>query len=429
MLKTARLTLLASVLSLICLAVPSAPSRAKSFVFDPKVNREVARKLGIPVYFTVPDTARARLPRNIDTTDRLIDFRHPDAIKADARVGLRLIVGKREGLARRLARSGLVKTGDILLTFRPEWGGVGAYPNVQMGISHTGLAYIKDGVVHNIDNPLDDEFIGRGTQTELNSEFYQSINLIHVIRPRHLTDGQRANLIAWFTRLNAEAKRVFPSEIDFNEDYNNPKYRPGQPLTFVKRVGQIALGQDPPGKIDMYCSELAWSLLALRDCAPDENVNAFKGGGMPVCVNPVMRPMAATGTYLAGRNPGGYTGLADGPLAVVAALHLRADHREDMLKSIFRADPKGMEKLSAGHRELAEAMQEKFAKLEVYYRDAVGGLWSNIKARVIGAAINQAIPENYSPSSYLINTLLPADNPNRTMDYVATIVIEDADDD
>ena len=34
------------------------------------------------------------------------------------------------------------------------------------------------------------------------------------------------------------------------------------------------------------------------------------------------------------------------------------------------------------------------------------------------------IPENYSPTSFLINTLLPANNVNRTMDYVATIVIE-----
>jgi hypothetical protein len=34
------------------------------------------------------------------------------------------------------------------------------------------------------------------------------------------------------------------------------------------------------------------------------------------------------------------------------------------------------------------------------------------------------VPENYSPTSYLLNTLLPPDNVNRTMDYVATIVIE-----
>jgi hypothetical protein len=32
--------------------------------------------------------------------------------------------------------------------------------------------------------------------------------------------------------------------------------------------------------------------------------------------------------------------------------------------------------------------------------------------------------ENYAPASFLINTLLPKDNANRTMDYVATILLE-----
>ncbi len=56
--------------------------------------------------------------------------------------------------------------------------------------------------------------------------------------------------------------------------------------------------------------------------------------------------------------------------------------------------------------------------------EIVSGAWLGLKARLVGAAISQAIPENYSPASFLINTLLPRDNPTRTMDYVATIVIE-----
>jgi hypothetical protein len=423
MLRT-RLVRLAPALFLAALAVASAPLRAAEFTFHPRVNREAAERLGIPVYFAVPNSARVKLSRTIQTTDQLIDFRHPDALRTNARVGLRLIVAKRDGMARRLAQSGLVRTGDILLTFRPEWGGAGAYPNLQMGISHTGIAYVKDGIVHNIDNPLDDEFIGEGAQTALNSQFYRSINLIHVIRPRNLTERQRANLVDWATRLNAAAKRVFPSQINFNEDYNDPKYRPGQPPMFVKRVGQIALGQDPTDTLEIYCSEFVWSLLALRSCAPDDNRQAFSGSGMPVCVTPIMQPMSATGTILGGKNRNGYAGLADGPLLVVSSLGLPRAERDRMLQSIFVADPEGMKRMSEGHRDIAQRMQEKFAKLEVYYRNAVGGLWSGIKARVIGSAINQAIPANYSPSSYLINTLLPPDNPNRSMDYVATIVME-----
>jgi hypothetical protein len=405
-------------------ALTAAPLGAAEFDYSPRTNREVAERLAIPVYFAVPDSARARLPRRIDTTDRLIDFRHPDALRTGARIGLRLVIAKRDGLARRLARSGLVQTGDILLAFRPEWGRVGAYPNVQMGISHTGLAYVKDGTVHNIDNPLDDEFIGEGKVTELDSEYYKSINLIHVVRPRNLTERQRANLAEWASRLNAAAKRIYPEQIDFNQDYNDPKYRPGQPPMFVKRVGQLALGQETPGKVAMYCSEFAWSVLALRNCNPEDNKQAFAGAGMPVCVSPVMQPMTPTGTYLAGKNPYGSAGLADGPLIVVEALGLPRVERDRMLQSIFVADPEGMKKMSEGHRDLAQAMQDKFAKLEGYYRNAVGGLWSGIKARVIGSAINKAIPANYPPSAFLVNTLLPPDNPNRSMDYVATIVME-----
>ncbi len=424
MLRAIGRALLAGVLAASGLGGAAGPLLANEFVFDETANEEMARRLAIPVYFALPESARAELPRTIDTSDRLIDFRHPDSLKSNARVGLRLIVAKRDGLARRLATSGLVQTGDILLTFRPEWGGVGAYPNVQMGISHTGVAYIKDGTVHNIDNPLDDEFIGEGRLTELNSEFYRSINLVHVIRPRNLTDDQRANIVEWATRLNAAADDIFPEQIDFNEDYNDPKYRPGKPLSFVKRLGQIALGQKPRGKIDMYCSEFAWSLLALRDCDPDDNVNAFRSRSMPVCVTPIMQPMHATGTYVGGESRNAYTGLADGPLLVVSSLNLPRKERDRLLKSIFVADPEGMKKMSEGHREIAKRMQDSFAKLDTYYQSAASGAWLGLKARLISSAISKAIPANYSPASYLVNTLLPPDNANRTMDYVATIVME-----
>ena len=141
-------------------ALSAPPVASKDFTFDEKVNAEMARRLKIPVYFAVPASARGALPKSIDTTDRLIDFKHPDGKGAQGDVGLRLVVAKRGGFAQRLARSGLMQTGDLLLSFRSEWGGAGAYPNVQMGISHTGVAYLKDGVLHNIDNPLNGEYLG-----------------------------------------------------------------------------------------------------------------------------------------------------------------------------------------------------------------------------------------------------------------------------
>ena len=83
------------------------PAQAKEFTFDEKVNQEMARRLKIPVYFAVPDSARGDLPKSIETSDRLIDFKHPDAKGGD--VGLRLVVAKRAGLAQRLGESALCR--------------------------------------------------------------------------------------------------------------------------------------------------------------------------------------------------------------------------------------------------------------------------------------------------------------------------------
>ncbi len=401
----------------------SAPA-AKQFTFDEKVNAEMAKKLNIPVFFAVPASARAGLPDGFNTADKLIEFKHPEANGTQGDVGLRLVVGKRAGLAQRLGKSGLVQTGDILLSMRPEWGGAGAYPNVQMGITHSGIAYIKDGVLHNIDNPMDTEFLGPRLTGELNGKHYQTIRLIHVIRPRNLTDVERANILDWATRLGSNAKKVYPSQISFNKDYNDPKYRPGQSPDFVKQLGQIALGQNPAGKIDMFCSEFVWSLLAMRDCEPAASGDAFQRSSLPSCVKPIMTPMSATGDYIFSRKRSSYSGLADGPLLVIDSMKLPNAQETEKLKTVFEEDPKKLAKMSTGHRTLAETMRPNFEPLQTYYIDAATGGWGRWRARAIRFMSNRKVPDNYSPTSFLINTLLPPDNGNRTMDYVATLVIE-----
>ena len=75
-------------------------------------------------------------------------------------------------------------------------------------------------------------------------------------------------------------------------------------------------------------------------------------------------------------------------------------------------------------RATVQTMSPKFEKLETYYRSAANKSWLGLKARVLSTAISQSIPENYSPTSFLINTLLAPTNANRSMDYVATVVIE-----
>jgi hypothetical protein len=402
------------------LALTATAARSKDFTFDEKTNKEIANRIKIPVYFAVPASARAPLPKSIETSDRLVDFKHPDAKGGD--VGLRLVVAKRAGLAQRLGKSGLLQTGDLLLTFRAEWGGAGAYPNVQMGISHTGIAYIKDGVLHNLDNPLNAEYLG--ARGELNSEHYRTLSFIHVIRPRNLTDAQRANLLEWTSRLAASSGRVYPKQIAFNQDYNAPKFKRGRSPEFVKHLGQIALGQNPPGTVDMFCSEFVWSLLSLRDCDPSKTADSFKGSRVPSCVKEPMKPMSATGDYVTRRGRHSYSGLTEGPLLVVDSLKLPAEEKQKLLHAVFVDNPNGLAKLSAGHKTLAQSMKPKFAPLEKYYL-GVGGPWGpTMEARMVSIAFNRGIPDNYSPTSFLINTLLPANNVNRTMDYVATIMIE-----
>ncbi len=408
------------------LVLAAAPAMAaKDFTFSEKANERLAKKLNIPIYFTLPASTRATLKGPFNTTDVLVDFKHPDALKTGSDAGLRLVVTPRSGMAARLAKSGIFQTGDLLLTFRAEWGGAGAYPNVQMGISHTGIAYIKDGKLRNIDNPLNEEYLGKGMTAELTSEHYKTLNFIHVVRPRDLSDADRANIVAWASRLNSNAKRVYPSQIKFNDDYNAPKYKPGKPVEFVKHLGQIALGQNPPGTLDLYCSEFAWSVLALKGCDPAKTADDFKGSRVPSCVKPPMTPLDAAGNTITSAGRTSRVGLADGPLTVIDGLKIPKSDRDTLLQSVFVENPSKLSKMSEGHRKVAETMQPKFETLKDYYLGVSGGtVVQRLRARLIRSAFNRAVPENYSPTSYLLNTMLPANNVNRTMDYVATIVIE-----
>ena len=98
--------------------------------------------------------------------------------------------------------------------------------------------------------------------------------------------------------------------------------------------------------------------------------------------------------------------------------------RDKLLHAVFVENKAGLAKMSVGHKQVAEQYQSSFAKLEKYYL-GVNGKWGpSLQARLISSGFRSDIPQNYSPTSYLINTLLPANNTHRTMDYIATIVIE-----
>ena len=75
----------------------ASPLVAAEFTYNEKSNAEIARKLDMPVYFAVPASARLALPKTINTSDRLIEFKHPEAQDASGDVGLRVIAAKRAG--------------------------------------------------------------------------------------------------------------------------------------------------------------------------------------------------------------------------------------------------------------------------------------------------------------------------------------------
>ncbi|MBN9265351.1 MAG: hypothetical protein J0I75_12470 [Hyphomicrobium sp.] len=406
------------------LAITAAPLWAAEFTYNEKTNQDMARRLDMPVYLAVPASARLTLPKSINTTDRLVEFKHPDAKGAQGDVGLRLVVAKRAGFGQRMAKSGLIQTGDIILTFRPERGGGGAYPNIPMGVSHTGIAYVQNGVARQLDIPLNAEYLGGNYGGNFDSEHYRTLKYIHIIRPRGLTDAQRAAILAWATRINQQARKIYPSQISFNDDYNAPKYRSGRPLDFVQHLARLGLGQNPPGQTSMFCSEFVWSVLALRNCDPAKTGDSFKTSRIPSCVSPIMEPLPATGTYMSTRTSRAKVGLGEGPLMVIDALKLPAEKRDALVNSIFVEDPKATARMSSGHQTIAKTMAPRFMPLKDYYRNAAAGGWRRAQTLVASTAFRSAVPDNYSPTSYLINTTLPRTNRNRTMDYVATVMFE-----
>jgi len=395
---------------------------AAEFKSDAKTDADIAKKLKIPVYFTVPDTARLELPTSINTSDKLIDFHHPDA--KSAKYGLRIVVTQRGGFGQRMAKSGLIQTGDILLSFRPEWAGGGAYPNIQMGVSHAGTAFTRNGEIRHVDNPLNAEFNGSGLKGSFDSNDYRELKFIHVIRPRDLTKAQRANIDQWAARFLDNAGKIYPQEIEFNSDYNAPKYPSDKSLTFVKRMGAAGLLQHPP-KQALFCSEFAWSLLALRNCDPASTADAFKASRVPSCISPVMTPLSATGDYPRRQWRNDTIGLADGPLAVIKGLKLPKVETEQLVAQVFTEDPEVLKKMSSGHQQLAKTLSPEFSKLRSYY-DAVasGGITGTVVGSIKETLINLSVPDNYSPTSYLINTMLPNNDRHRQMEYVATIMFE-----
>lgn len=395
------------------------------------VSAAADRLLDIPMYFAVStDSLNGALPRQQYPYPTVWNKTSSEGFSGD--VGLRMIVvngtsAKVKGdAAGRLMRAGALQEGDIVLSFRPNLAATMSYPHIQMGSTHAGLI-VSEGegatkTALNVDSPLNAEYNADKNDptkwSRLSAVHYAGAGndplgteALHVIRPRNFTAAQKAQLLGWFGKIRPDMPNLY-KQIPFNGDYLAPSYATGQRTIKqnVTALGKILLRKDTTSKIGMYCSELAWHLLSLANCTESQIENAPAEGA--ACVQEPFKPMA-----ILGGNE--YIGLGDGP--VVNIKRAAADKQAGLLASVFPESPNAV-RLSPGHLAVSQLLDQNgmMKATKQYYGAKLAG--QNDVAGQIAAGVNNGVPTNYSPTAFLVNTMLPKNDPNRKFDYVATIV-------
>ena len=386
---------------------------------DGATSTDPNRLLDIPFYFAVPKTA---ITAPIDRARYPYPTLWNSSVQGDD-VGLRIIAvqqqnttvtakqAARRDMANKLARAGVLKDGDIVLTFRPELAGTMAYPHIQMGTTHAGLVYTDGGVAYNIDSPLDSQYVGQFDTAHYAGDGMgdSGVDALHVIRP-HITDDRRTQLRAWIGTLKTNLPRINGdrAQVKFQSDYLVPSYvRAGMTTRqTVTLLGKIIIEQDTTTKLPMYCSEFAWHMLALSACSVDQIRMAGPEGAS--CVDEVFAPMP-----LVAKNAQ-EIGMAEGPL--MALMKLPAAMRSALVPKIFETG--NAAKLSSGHRMVSEQVAPLMVPLQDFYKARAAGATVDQTA-MAAAQLSANMPNNYSPTTFLVQAM--SDSPMRAMDYVVTL--------
>ena len=315
-----------------------------------------------------------------------------------------------------LANSGLVESGDVFLSFRPEWDQTLAYAHMQLGVSHAALAFVvtENGqkFIHTLESPLN-------YSSPMNStHHYNSLDAIHVIRT-NLNATQKTNLSKW-------AKRILKntSLFGFFSDYGKPYYKRGlgatTPTEQIAALKNVIISQR--GKFDSYCSEFVWTVLGLRNCDPDALANG--------CESPIFGTGngALTGLVanLGAATPGAQSrnaGLIQGPEAALTVGKVPyATKKAQLTGNAFKdilSDPDQLAgRMSSGHRAVAEANSGLMTKINTAYYAA--GTEQAGEPAGVAAAINAQVVDNFSPTSFMIRSNAGLDN----LKYVGTVVFD-----
>ena len=483
-------------------AALSMPAMALQKTFETKeTNPErynvLKSKIQIPPFFALPRSATNvnNVPNTYEFSDatgsdELFYLEHPKSTNSSNPIGLRLYIAERTpDVARRLARSGFVKDGDVIVSFRPDWGTSGPYTQAQMGQTHAGLAYIENGVVKNVEHPLDFKFLlpndilGTGDLVELEngdlahpdpSNVHKTQPMVHIFRPRTSVLAQDkvqnfkdwAKLLRSRTRVNPAVNPftsiftfIAPSEehpeagygrVGFNMDYLAPKLKRGEThYNWIKDFMKITLGSKRTPRVNMFCSELVWSFLSMIQCNPNDfDVSDKENINIPDhCVKPAFEALPMVGDYfLKNRSSSSQIGLGEGTLMVIDSMNLEKTERNKLIDAVF-AEAQATGNLSAGQVQVSGTVEPSFVQIKDYYTGIFEpeGSPERIKAEYLRNKFNlqegETMPDgskftrprgadlnfldNYSPTAFGINSYLPEDNEHRAFDYVGTVVYKD----
>ncbi len=303
-----------------------------------------------------------------------------------------------------LARSKLIQTGDILLSFRPLWDKTLAYAHMQLGVSHSAIAFIVsdngESLVVTLESPI-------SYSSPLNSpEHYPDLDAIHIVRPM-LDAVQKENLERWARLILSRRDRF-----KFFTDYSLPMYKRGvtgvaNPRDEIRFLAEIALGKSNVD-FESYCSEFVWSLLGLRNCNP----SAFD----ETCISPTFQTSTGMLTGLVPKISGD-AGLAQGPeAALIKGNFSEPDKTATLTNSVFVDVMTDLSQLagrmSAGHIKVAEENRENMRILNGYYKAG--------EPAALAGEINQGVTANVSPTSFLLRSNAEMDG----LKYVGTVVFD-----
>ncbi len=420
----------------------AGPNKIYTTADSPVVNNYIHVALSVPYFFTIPTDLHVPM-QTIEAGfgyDYVFDS---NRFEPQSPLGLRAVLVSKEKSRKEVAKdlAKILLPGDIVLSYRKEWAGTGPYPHIQLGVSHSAVAFIDDeGYARNLDLPLNEDYvqdeIDKGP-SYFSSNHYRTTELLHVIRPR-LNKAQRENVNEWSKLLIKGARanyvkaqnQIYPSQIGFNTDYLSPQIKgkkPDQYLDGTFNLARIALGYgNRISNNTMFCSELAWAILSLRDCNPKADAKDFKGTTRPKCLADrkaeIFPPLPLLGNILTEpNNTSARPGMVDGPMML-----LKAYQPQDpiaAIDAIFKDENK-QGKMSSGHNAVSNALPaELFTSLKQYFEAVVGNPQMAVMVRdaISAKASEMGFSENYAPASFVVNALLPDNHDEKAMDYAFTI--------